>query len=77
MLKEIAEQPKAVADSLRGRIGADHRIQMNETQIDEAVLREVNKVIVDRMRHRRARRHGGEVRDRALDPPACRGRAGQ
>ena len=46
MLKEIAEQPKAVADSLRGRIGADHRIQMNETQIDEAVLREVNKVIV-------------------------------
>jgi glucosamine--fructose-6-phosphate aminotransferase (isomerizing) len=46
MLKEIAEQPKAVADSLRGRFGADHRIQLNETSIDEAVLRDINKVIV-------------------------------
>ena len=46
MLKEIAEQPKAVADSLRGRVGPDHRIQLNETHIDEAALRDINKVIV-------------------------------
>jgi glucosamine--fructose-6-phosphate aminotransferase (isomerizing) len=46
MLKEIAEQPKAVADSLLGRVGADHRIQLNETSIDEAVLRGISKVIV-------------------------------
>jgi glucosamine--fructose-6-phosphate aminotransferase (isomerizing) len=37
---------KEIADSLRGRFGADHRIQLNETSIDEAVLRDINKVIV-------------------------------
>ncbi|MEK9811148.1 MAG: isomerizing glutamine--fructose-6-phosphate transaminase, partial [Candidatus Nanopelagicales bacterium] len=31
MLKEIAEQPRAVADSLRGRITSDGRIQLDET----------------------------------------------
>ena len=46
MLKEIAEQPKAVADSLLGRTDATHRIQLNETQIDESVLRDIDKVIV-------------------------------
>jgi glucosamine--fructose-6-phosphate aminotransferase (isomerizing) len=46
MLKEIAEQPKAVADSLRGRIGKDARIQLDETRIDEGVLRSINKVVV-------------------------------
>ena len=46
MLKEIAEQPKAVADALRGRISKDHRIQLDETHLEEEVLREVTKVIV-------------------------------
>ena len=46
MLKEIAEQPRAVADALRGRISRDHRIQLDETQLDETVLRGVTKVIV-------------------------------
>jgi glucosamine--fructose-6-phosphate aminotransferase (isomerizing) len=46
MLKEIAEQPKAVADSLRGRIGKDARIQLDETHLDEAVLRSISKVVV-------------------------------
>jgi glucosamine--fructose-6-phosphate aminotransferase (isomerizing) len=46
MLKEIAEQPKAVADSLRGRITAGHRLQLDEMRIDESVLREVSKVVV-------------------------------
>ena len=46
MLKEIAEQPKAVADALRGRIGSGHKLQLDETRIDEAVLREVSKVVV-------------------------------
>jgi glucosamine--fructose-6-phosphate aminotransferase (isomerizing) len=46
MLKEIAEQPKAVADSLRGRTDSALRIQLNETQLDEAVLRNITKVIV-------------------------------
>jgi glutamine---fructose-6-phosphate transaminase (isomerizing) len=46
MLKEIAEQPKAVADALRGRISRDHRIQLDETDLNDAVLRDISKVVV-------------------------------
>ena len=46
MLKEIYEQPKAVKDSLLGRIDESHRITLDELNIDPAVLREINKVIV-------------------------------
>lgn len=46
MLKEIAEQPKAVADSLRGRINAEHRIQLDELTLDESVFRDISKVVV-------------------------------
>jgi glucosamine--fructose-6-phosphate aminotransferase (isomerizing) len=46
MLKEIAEQPKAVADSLRGRLDPQQRIRLDETQIDESVLRQISKVVV-------------------------------
>ena len=46
MLKEIAEQPKAVADALRGRINAEHRIQLDEANLDDAVLRDITKVVV-------------------------------
>ena len=46
MLKEIAEQPKAVADALRGRINAEHRIQLDEADLDDTVLRDITKVVV-------------------------------
>jgi glucosamine--fructose-6-phosphate aminotransferase (isomerizing) len=46
MLKEIAEQPRAVADSLRGRVSKDFRIRLDEMTLDEASLRTINKVIV-------------------------------
>ncbi len=46
MLKEIAEQPKAVADSLRGRVSKDSRIQLDEMKMDEAILRSITKVVV-------------------------------
>ncbi len=46
MLKEIAEQPRAVADSLRGRVSKDFRIQFNEMKLDESSLRSINKVVV-------------------------------
>lgn len=46
MLKEIAEQPKAVADSLRGRINAHHRLQLDEMKLDESVFRDITKVVV-------------------------------
>ena len=46
MLKEIAEQPKAVADSLRGRIGPDGHLQLDEMRLADADLRAVSKVVV-------------------------------
>ncbi|MDI2126855.1 glutamine--fructose-6-phosphate transaminase (isomerizing) [Yinghuangia seranimata] len=46
MLKEIAEQPKAVADTLLGRIGADGRLTLDEVRIPDQVLREVDKVVI-------------------------------
>jgi glucosamine--fructose-6-phosphate aminotransferase (isomerizing) len=46
MLKEIVEQPKAVADTLRGRIDADGRLQLDEMRLTDAQLREVDKIVV-------------------------------
>jgi len=46
MLKEIAEQPRAVADSLRGRITKEGSIQLDETHLDDGILRSIRKVIV-------------------------------
>jgi glucosamine--fructose-6-phosphate aminotransferase (isomerizing) len=46
MLKEIAEQPKAVADSLRGRFDADNRLQLDEMRLSDADLRGITKVVV-------------------------------
>ncbi|NUP34097.1 MAG: glutamine--fructose-6-phosphate transaminase (isomerizing) [Streptomycetaceae bacterium] len=46
MLKEIAEQPKAVADTLLGRIGTDGRLHLDEVRIPDQVLREIDKVVI-------------------------------
>ncbi len=46
MAKEIAEQPKAVSDTLLGRIGTDGRLKLDEMRLSEAELREVDKVVV-------------------------------
>ncbi|MEU3605286.1 glutamine--fructose-6-phosphate transaminase (isomerizing) [Streptomyces sp. NPDC035033] len=46
MLKEIAEQPKAVADTLLGRIDASGRLALDEVRIPDAVLREADKVVI-------------------------------
>ncbi|WP_406070165.1 glutamine--fructose-6-phosphate transaminase (isomerizing) [Streptomyces sp. NBC_01020] len=46
MLKEIAEQPKAVADTLLGRIDTGGLLTLDEVRIPAAVLREVNKVVI-------------------------------
>ncbi|MYW06148.1 glutamine--fructose-6-phosphate transaminase (isomerizing) [Streptomyces sp. SID3343] len=46
MLKEIAEQPKAVADTLLGRIGTDGRLVLDEVRIPDEVLREIDKVVI-------------------------------
>ncbi|MEX2555511.1 MAG: glutamine--fructose-6-phosphate transaminase (isomerizing) [Actinomycetota bacterium] len=45
MLKEIYEQPDAVADTLRGRT-ISGRLHLDELRMDEADIREVDKVFV-------------------------------
>jgi glutamine---fructose-6-phosphate transaminase (isomerizing) len=46
MLKEIAEQPKAVADTLLGRIDASGRLVLDEVRIPAQVLREIDKIVI-------------------------------
>jgi len=46
MLKEIAEQPRAVADTLLGRLGADGRLQLDEMRLSDDELRDMDKIII-------------------------------
>ena len=46
MLKEIAEQPEAVAATLLGRLTHDGALMLDEMRLDEALLREVEKIVV-------------------------------
>ncbi len=46
MLKEIAEQPKAVADTLLGRITDDNRLVLEGLTISDTELREIDKIVV-------------------------------
>ncbi|MEW2509975.1 glutamine--fructose-6-phosphate transaminase (isomerizing) [Streptomyces sp. NPDC046870] len=46
MLKEIAEQPKAVADTLLGRIDPSGSLTLDEVRIGPSELREIDKVVI-------------------------------
>ncbi|MBY8883832.1 glutamine--fructose-6-phosphate transaminase (isomerizing) [Streptomyces sp. PTM05] len=46
MLKEIAEQPKAVADTLLGRIDGSGRLTLDEVRIEQSALREIDKIVI-------------------------------
>ncbi|MGH8888587.1 MAG: glutamine--fructose-6-phosphate transaminase (isomerizing) [Acidothermaceae bacterium] len=46
MLKEIAEQPEAVAATLLGRLNADHTLSLDEMRLDPRVLRDIDKIVV-------------------------------
>ncbi len=46
MLKEIAEQPRAVADTLRGRFNRNGHLQLDDTRISNTELREADKIVV-------------------------------
>ena len=46
MLKEIAEQPKAVADTLLGRLGPDGRLSLDEMRLSDEEIRDIDKVII-------------------------------
>src|SRR5690554_1435456 len=46
MLKEIHEQPDAIADTLLGRVDETGRVQLRELELDDRLLRAVDKVFV-------------------------------
>ena len=46
MLKEIAEQPQAVADTLLGRLGDDGQLVLDEVRLTDQDLRDIEKVFV-------------------------------
>ncbi|MGH3489575.1 MAG: glutamine--fructose-6-phosphate transaminase (isomerizing), partial [Actinopolymorphaceae bacterium] len=46
MLKEIAEQPKAVADALLGRLTEDGRLHLDDMRLTDDEIREIDKIII-------------------------------
>jgi glucosamine--fructose-6-phosphate aminotransferase (isomerizing) len=46
MLKEIAEQPDAVAATLLGRFDDDGTLALDETRLDPVILRDIDKIVV-------------------------------
>jgi glucosamine--fructose-6-phosphate aminotransferase (isomerizing) len=46
MLKEIAEQPQAVADTLLGRLGSKGELVLDEVRLSDQELRDIDKVFV-------------------------------
>lgn len=46
MLKEIADQPRAVADTLLGRVDGEGALHLDEVRIPAGELREVDKVVI-------------------------------
>jgi glutamine---fructose-6-phosphate transaminase (isomerizing) len=46
MAKEIAEQPRAIADALLGRVDKDGRIVLDELRLSDEELRGVDKIVV-------------------------------
>ncbi|WP_083936235.1 glutamine--fructose-6-phosphate transaminase (isomerizing) [Nocardiopsis ganjiahuensis] len=46
MLKEIVEQPKAVADTLLGRVSVEGQLTLDEMRLTPAELRSVEKIVI-------------------------------
>ncbi len=46
MLKEIAEQPKAIADTLLGRLGDHGNLILDEVRLSDQELRDIDKIFV-------------------------------
>ena len=46
MLKEIAEQPKAVADAMLGRAEENSRLRLDEMRLTDDELREIDKITI-------------------------------
>ena len=69
MLKEIYEQPRAVRDTMLGRISMETgKVFLDAMEISEEEFRELPQHQDRRLRHQLARRPGRQVHDRAHDP---------
>src|SRR5699024_2672381 len=44
--KQIHDQPQAVADTRRGRFGRAGLLQLSEMNIDESILKSIDKIVV-------------------------------
>ena len=75
MLKEIEEQPAAVADTLLGHF-VDGQIVLDEQRLDRQELRDIDKVFVVACGIGLPRRADRQAGHRALDAHAGRGRDG-
>ena len=74
MSKEIHEQPQAVADTLLDRRQPDGSPRPRRAAADRGRPAVGRQGVHRGLRQQLPRRHGGQVRHRALDPPADRGR---
>ena len=70
MIKEIDEQPQAVADTLLGRTDADGHLVLDELRIARVGAARGRQDRGHRLRHLLVRRPGRQVRHRALVPDA-------
>ena len=65
MLKEIFEQPRAVRDTMLGRVGQESgRIFLDEMDISPKAFREFETIKIDRLRHELACGAGRKIHDR-------------
>ena len=46
MLKEIEEQPRAIADTMLGRFGEEGKLQLDEMRLSVEDLRDIDKIVV-------------------------------
>ncbi len=46
MLKEIHEQPRAIRETLRGRVGEDGRIQLSELAMTDEEVRDIDRIYI-------------------------------
>ncbi len=77
MLKEISEQPQALADTLRGRLSPKRADRARRAAPRSPGVARCRQGLHRRVWHCVPRRDDRQVRHRTLDPAAVRGRAGQ
>ena len=78
MLKEVFEQPRAIKDTMLGRIGQESgRVFLDEINISEEDFSQLSAGEDHRVRHQLARGSGGQVHHRASRPHTGRSRLRQ